>query len=238
MSIFLIVFFILLGIGAAAFGGFLIWKHTQESNVEAISSISFTLTQGLIVLIIGLIIASVGPYLVSQNMEDHDSANPGPTSTSTPTPTITTSSTMTSDIPTSPTSSASPPQIIVHAPLNGAEISGAEGVTIEGSAGDLGDSTIWIFDFALNADGRRVFYRANDLPLEVTEGNWSFTDRPIGNGSSDIGEVFKIAIVEASADCTKILKNAKPNQDGDVVFPSLPAGCRQIDQREVSKNRL
>jgi hypothetical protein len=110
-------------------------------------------------------------------------------------------------------------------------------VQVSGTVQDIGDWSIWIFDFAQDEHGRRVFYRANDLPLEVADGSWSFVDRPIGNGSSDIGQRFSVAVVEASASCAQILKDAQPNQSGDVVFPALPAGCQEIGRRDILKDR-
>ncbi|WP_154677190.1 hypothetical protein [Parafrankia discariae] len=235
----------MVGLATAGFGAYLLYEHfTKGDTTETeaiINAVSFRFPPGLAVLALGLTIAIVGPivghiYLADSPSRAASEKNP-PTTGPTWTPTATPSPTVTGTASPMPPPSTSPPIITVAAPLNGTEISGAEGVVISGTAQNLGDSTIWIFDFALDADGKRVFYRNNDIPLEVAEGAWSFIDRPIGGGTSDIGNNFKISIVEASKECTEILRNAKPNPDGDVVFSSLPAGCQQIDQREVRKVR-
>ncbi len=110
---------------------------------------------------------------------------------------------------------------------------GRAGVLIVGTARDLGADSLWVFDRDPN-DKR--YYRDTDEPLNVTDGRWSFLNQPIGDsGSSDIGTTYTVAIVRATPGCDDKLREAKPNQDGDVVYSALPAGCVEAASVHVVK---
>ncbi|MBL7553572.1 hypothetical protein I6A60_37915 [Frankia sp. AgB1.9] len=227
------------GLATASFGGYLLHQHQAGRGMSDASgeynNVGVRLPAGLVVLILGLALAFGVPGAVFATTRE-------PSKTATPTE-VPTPAGKTGTATSPPLASAAPTTsgvstIVVKAPLNGTEISGIEGVVISGTAQNLGDNTIWILDYGFDGTGSRVFYRDNTDPLSVVGGNWTFTDRPIGNGSRDIGQVFKISIVEASPACARVLKSATPGQDGSVIIPVLPGGCTQVDQREVKKTRM
>lgn len=119
--------------------------------------------------------------------------------------------------------------LTVISPSAGQHVNGAQGVEVTGKACDLDTATGWLFDYDLNDEHYYMDYPVNSphnaAPIIVNNGSWSYNDAPIGS-SGDQNQTYGITVVLASSTCTKKLKSAKPNSDGDIKFKSFPPGCK------------
>jgi hypothetical protein len=111
---------------------------------------------------------------------------------------------------------------------------GSVGATVQVEACDLNGDTGWIFDFdpagdqAYFLDGTAPF-----APIAPGDGSWHLVDQGIGS----VGEVNTphiIYLAEASPQCAKALRTAKPDKDGDISFKTLPTGCSVVDSVDVT----
>jgi hypothetical protein len=128
-----------------------------------------------------------------------------------------------------------PGNVSIKSPQNGQIVVGPTGVTISGTVtavhGDL-----WIFVIAGGELSDTEYYRMDNDPLIVSNGQWSFEAKPIGASSDPPGQQFPIIVVQATADCSSAIRRQPPNGDGDVVFLSLPPGCTEAGRRTVVRS--
>ena len=108
---------------------------------------------------------------------------------------------------------------------------GQAGVTLTGTATGLGGSRLRVFELA--PDG--LYYVADEGPVPVHAGRWRFHNGTIGSGAQDVGKVFTTIAVIADAACGRTLAAAVPNGEGNVVYRTLPPGCREGDSVRVRK---
>lgn len=111
---------------------------------------------------------------------------------------------------------------------------GNAGATVQVEACDLNDDTGWIFDF--DPEGDQAYFLDGTppfAPIAPGDGSWHLVDQGIGT----VGEVNTphiIYLAEASPQCAKALRTAKPDKDGDVSFKTLPSGCSVVDSVDVT----
>jgi hypothetical protein len=189
---------------------------TEFLNPTGLGNIIFKMPVGLFVIAVGSFLV-VLPHLNSIRTGAATTALP-PVSVPPPT---------TDPVPTSTSPESG---VKITSPQQGASVRGSQGIVIVGTVTGLGADTLWVFDHDL---GNNRYYRATDAPLEVRDGRWSFLDRPIGSGPDDVGTTFPLVVVRADPECTRTLRAAKPDADGDIVFASLPSGCVEAASVQV-----
>jgi len=123
------------------------------------------------------------------------------------------------------------PAVVVTAPLPNTSISGKAGVTLTGTATNIGQGTLWVFD--PNGDTGDL-YRDSSQALSVNGGTWSYHDQPIGDeNNDDIGISYTIEIVLADPGCAAVISHTDPNHD----YSQLPPGCTDAAHVTVVKGR-
>jgi hypothetical protein len=124
----------------------------------------------------------------------------------------------------------------ITSPSAGQQVSGAQGIEVTGAACDMNGMTGWLFDYDLNDEHYYMDFSTSSInnadPIIVSNGNWAYDDRPIGS-PGDNDQTYGITAVLASPTCTNMLKNAKPDPEGDIPFKILPAGCQVEDTVDV-----
>lgn len=123
------------------------------------------------------------------------------------------------------------PRVTIDSPPQGTEVHGQAGVTLTGRATGLGGHRLRIIELA--PDG--LYYVADEGPVPVRSGRWSFHNGTIGAGAQDVGKTFTTIAVIANAACQRTLTSAVPNAEGNVVYRTLPPGCRAGDSVRVLK---
>lgn len=108
--------------------------------------------------------------------------------------------------------------------------------TVRGTAPDMGNDSLWLFNLSDTADSPElVYYRTSDKPIPITDGQWRTQDGPVG-APDEIGLEFILAAVRANPACSAEIGTAPANEDGDVVLgPKLPAGCSELGRVTVIK---
>jgi hypothetical protein len=124
---------------------------------------------------------------------------------------------------TSAPPSTDTPYATLKSPTNNALVSRSQGFTATGKAAALGPSTIWILDF----DGGYTV----DQEAVVSSGNWSATDKPLGDSSDHLPYFLTMRAVVANPQCAGIL--AAVSSTSDDYIQNLPAGCKVIGQVTV-----
>ena len=125
------------------------------------------------------------------------------------------------------------PKVAISSPGERARVPGEKGVLLSGTATDLGDLTLHIFDLADN--GR--YYPGTLEPVAVQDGHWSFRKHPIGQGAEDVGQTFTMIAALGDDACRSALRSAPVDKYGDRAFEALPGGCREMDRVRVVKAR-
>ncbi|MEW2358874.1 hypothetical protein, partial [Spirillospora sp. NPDC029432] len=126
---------------------------------------------------------------------------------------------------------AGPPTARITAPGAGARVAGGIGVLMRGTARDLGGHQLRIFDFAPNG----VYYLADEGPVPVDGGRWTFRNGTIGAGDRDVGQPFVLTAVIADRRCQATLRTTPRDAENNIWFRTLPAGCREADSVRVTK---
>jgi hypothetical protein len=173
---------------------------------------------GLVVIVIGVfcIVFSIVSYRVAAS---GNSANPAPS----PTHPI-----VTPTLSPAPDSSSFPtPVAALTSPVDGAQVSRANGFTARGTESSLGSDTIWILDY----DGGYTV----DQNAVVTGGRWSASDYPLGDSSNHLP--YNLTIVAALADPACATKLTKTNETNNDYLAQLPAGCAVFGQVTVDVTR-
>ncbi|TMR05711.1 hypothetical protein ETD83_05585 [Actinomadura soli] len=127
---------------------------------------------------------------------------------------------------------AGPPTARITAPSQGATVAGVIGVLMRGTAANLGDRQLRIFDFAPNG----VYYLSDEGPISVSGGKWSFRNGTIGDGQRDVGRPFVLTVVVADRTCQAVISATPRDAQNNIGFRTLPAGCREADSVQVTKS--
>jgi hypothetical protein len=120
----------------------------------------------------------------------------------------------------------------ITAPASGEEVAGPRGAIIKGKACNLHQDTGWLFDYDHSDHTYYEDYDQVPGPLVTRNGNWAFSDQPMGNEGDD-RETYTVTLIQASAACSRILQALKPDQDDTVRLTRLPSSCRVADTTDV-----
>lgn len=123
------------------------------------------------------------------------------------------------------------PTARITAPRAGTKVAGGPGVLMRGTAAGLSGHELRIFDFAPNG----VYYLADEGPIPVSRGRWSFRDATIGAGERDVGQPFVLTTVIADRACRTTLRSTPRDAENNISFRALPAGCHEADSVRVIK---
>ncbi|WUH89412.1 hypothetical protein OG900_04115 [Streptomyces sp. NBC_00433] len=198
-------------------GGSGIWGH-RNGRVQ------------IVVAVIGVVGAALAAVLAGVFTGNNDHPGPPPGAMQTPLPVT---SSQTQGAPAE--SSACTKHLRIVSPQQNYRIAdGNVGAAVQVDACDLSGDTGWIFDFdptgdqAYFLDGTPPF-----APIAPGDGSWHLVDQGIGS----VGEVNTphiIYLAEATPQCARALRTAKPDKDGDVSFKTLPTGCTVVDSVDVT----
>jgi hypothetical protein len=135
-----------------------------------------------------------------------------------------------------PTSSGPVVHIIEPTKREEKEVGREAGAEVTGTASNLGEKSLWLFNLSGIPGGRSAYYlKSNRVP--VVNGEWSAQDRPIGGPGGQQQEVTIIAVI-ADKNC-EIMINALLAKPGDDRYfqDDLPTGCEGQDSVRVKKVR-
>jgi hypothetical protein len=216
-GIFLLVsgIFLLLRGGADAGGG------RTEASLKEVIKVNVP-AQALLVLV-GAGLLSAGGYLAVSRTQD--AASPiVPTILSAGTHPSNPSATPDPDASPRASASNSPPTVTLVYPTNGTSVSRSQGFIATGSSGSLGPNTIWILD---SDSGYFV-----DEESATASGQWSATDKPLGDSSDHLPFDLTMIVVLANPHCALILDSV--NATANDYIQNLPRGCKQVGQVTVN----
>jgi hypothetical protein len=192
--------------------------ETETETSFNILGITLSGPTAAVVITIGVVLVLAAEPWMLRSSSAGDGVSPPPsTSRSTP-------RSPSSQPPASTALTAERAPITITTPTNGQQVVGAQGVTLTGTADNADDRKLWVLDHADNDK----YYLVSPAPLAVINGRWSFADRHIGSESSeDDGNTFVLTVVSADETCQDAFKKAKPNNENDIVFSTLPVGCKE-----------
>ncbi len=99
-------------------------------------------------------------------------------------------------------------------------VSRAQGFVIRGSVTDLGNDSIWLFDF------NNAYFIDVQATVPPFSGNWKAADRPLGGASQSLPFQITVVVVLATPQCDRVLQaNLSAHE---TRLPSLPPGCDLI----------
>jgi hypothetical protein len=141
--------------------------------------------------------------------------------------------------PSSPQQPSGPKLRIAYPPHDGdpgapVEASQQGGLAVRGSATNLQNEYVWLFDFDPEDNN---LYEVSDSPIPVAQnGTWFQQDAPIGDPG--IKKVQYVVVIRATAACNDQLKafaaSAKASDKEPFSFRSPPDGCVEDDRAPVN----
>ena len=102
--------------------------------------------------------------------------------------------------------------------------------TVSGTAGEIGDSTLWMFVWGPSVDsaGKNVYFRQSTRPLAVADGHWSISIGPLGEDDPS-GKAYTLRLVKAEPACSAKIESLDPTPNGEYYLNELPTGCKVVD---------
>jgi hypothetical protein len=135
-----------------------------------------------------------------------------------------------------PTSSGPVVHIIEPSKREEKEVGREAGTEVAGTASNLGEKSLWLFNLSGSPGGRFAYYlKSNRVP--VVNGEWSAQDRPIGGPGGQQQEVTIIAVI-ADQHCETMINALRAKPGDDQYFKdNLPTGCEGQESVRVKKVR-
>ncbi|MFJ1767410.1 hypothetical protein ACIOD2_44280 [Amycolatopsis sp. NPDC088138] len=182
-------------------------------------------TQAVVAVVVAMITAVGG--IIGTIITTSKDSNAGAGSTSSVLATAPTTSSPPSAPSTSPVES-----IAITSPTPGQGVVGHQGVQLTGTAEHIDGKQLRIFDLA---DDHK-YYLITGESVPIANGRWSFFDPQVGSSTpDDNGHAFTLVVTVADPSCNGTLDTATPNAEGDIVYPALPAGCRETASVSIVK---
>jgi hypothetical protein len=181
------------------------------------------LAQQIPVFFIGLLLLLLGLSFTSGTRLPPPPPTTVPTSS---TPTVTPTPTETTPPPPTPSCGN---ELAITSPTSGTVVAnGANGVSVGITACGLQPGeTGWLFDYD-TGDGTYNF-DGNSGPIVTSDGDSSFTDRPIGD-QGDVHKDTRLTLVLANVACAQTLDT---EQSASQSPTNLPTGCQITSQVDV-----
>jgi hypothetical protein len=105
-------------------------------------------------------------------------------------------------------------------------VSASQGFTAKGTVKNLPSGyTIWLMD-------EDQYGYTVDSQAAVSGGSWTAASYPVGNQGAALPFLMRAVVVVADAKCGPVLRHADSSGNDDL--DGLPAGCREVDGRDVS----